>query len=936
MHNVELRPHQVVAIDDVDELLNAGHENVLSVLSTGAGKCHGKDTPIMMFDGAVKMVQDVKVGDFLMGPDSKPREVLTLARGREELFKVTPVKGDSYVVNKSHILSLKKTGISSNPQYKCQEGKGDVLNIPLTEYLESSKSFKHKYKGWRTGVEFEGVVDDKFLPPYLLGLWLGDGNSRIATITSADIEIERYLVGFCQLTNQDLRIETQTNNASSNYHITGQRRRSDTTQQSLRVNQLVQNKHIPHDFKTANREQRLELLAGILDSDGHLTKGYYDVVFKNKVLAEDTVFLARSLGFASYIKKCEKTCTNTGSRGVYYRFSISGNVCEIPTKLERHQPGPRKQKKNVLVTGISVESIGEGDYYGFTITGDHLYLLGDFTVTHNTIIKAFFARRAYDNGEFCVLIAHRDVLLGQISDALCMYQVPHSFICADNTQRDITNLNYKKHGNHYHDAKSKVIVISVATFAARIKGDKIPQKLLDSVGWWLMDEAHHLTQGSQWHKCVESFPNARGIGVTATPIRGDRKGLGSHAQGCFDVLSNTSSMIELVKTGRLTPMKVYAPTQLDVGDLKVTAGGDYNQKKLYDQTKKQGSQITGSAVEHYTKFIYGEPAITFAVNIEHGKYIAKKFSEAGIPTQFVSSKSTESVRKQAVDDLRTGKLWNLVNVDLFGEGFDAPAVAAVFLLRKTESYSLYKQQIGRCLRPSEGKEHGYVFDHVGNVALMLEKYGLMSPYHDPEWTLDSYGKSSDGDNSDLPKTMTCPECAYEGPLFSLYDEDGELIFEGFKQSDGTYVCPDEDCGHAFDDDESEVVVRKIQEKQGQLVPLEFGEIENLIRKRDDEIFKPVTEMSTYGRHAGANMSRHVDRQNAIVILKRKINNWCNTLYKETGWSSELIRREFEVTFAVNIFQAQVLSAPKASKLAMKVQKDDVQRSKTLCAQRETL
>lgn len=551
------------------------------------------------------------------------------------------------------------------------------------------------------------------------------------------------------------------------------------------------------------------------------------------------------------------------------------------------------------------------------------------TGSGKTILKAHFARQCYDKGETCVLIAHRDVLLGQISDALCLFQVPHSFICSDDTRRDITNLNMLEHGDHWHDERSRIIVVSVATFAARIRDGKIPQRLLDSVKMWLMDEAHHLTQGSQWGKVVDSFPNARGLGVTATPLRGDRKGLGRHAHGYFDSLSCTSSMIDLVKAGRLTRMKVYAPTQLDTTGLTTTAGGDYNQKKLYERTKKQSGKITGSAVEHYTEFVWGQSVITFAVNIEHGKSIAKKFNEAGIPTEFVSSKSKESVRKKAVADLRSGKLWNLVNVDLFGEGFDAPAVAGIFMLRKTESYSLFKQQIGRCLRPSEGKEYGYVFDHVGNVALMLEKWNLLSPYHDPEWTLDSYGKGSSNDDGEpLPKTMECPECSYEGPLKDLYHEDGDLLLKGFMQDDGTYRCPDEDCGHCFSDEEGEVVVHKIQEKQGKLVPLEFNEVEDLIRRRDEEIFKPVAEMD-YGPYAGAQMSRHVDRQNAIIVLKRKINNWCNTLYKQTGWSSELVRNEFETTFGINIYKAQILSAPKATELAVRVQRDDVSRNKTM-------
>lgn len=553
-----------------------------------------------------------------------------------------------------------------------------------------------------------------------------------------------------------------------------------------------------------------------------------------------------------------------------------------------------------------------------------------------TIVKAYLARRELDNGGVPWLIAHRDVLLGQISDALCMYEVPHSFMCAEDTQRDITNLNMKKHGDHFHDPRSPVMVISVATFMARYKKGTIPDSMLKKVTLWLMDETHHLTQGSQWGNLVEALENARGVGVTATPIRGDRKGLGRHAHGYFDALSNTTNMIDLVKAGRLTRMKVYQPTELDTGDLKTTAGGDYNQKKLGEVTMKQersggaGTQITGSAIEYYNTYIHGQPAITFAVNIEHGKYIAQKFNEAGIPTQFVSSKSKESVRKQAVADLRSGKLWNLVNVDLFGEGFDAPAVAGIFMLRKTQSYSLYKQQIGRCLRPAEGKEYGYVFDHVGNVALMLEKYGLLSPYHDPEWTLDAYGKSSSNndDGSDLPKTMRCPECEYEGPVFDVYDDDGDIVMKGFTQPDGTYVCPDEDfCGHAFSDDESEDVVRKIQEKKGQLVEMDFDGIAGLLEKRDKEIFKDVKDVFVHKGHVGrAILNKHVDRQNAITTLQYKINEWCNDIRVQTGWNHETIRREFEVTFGVNIYAAQVLSAPKATKLAEKIQNNKSSRS----------
>ena len=151
----QLRPYQSDLVDKVRAAYRDGKRCPMVVLSTGGGKCHGKDTPIMMYDGTVKMVQDVQVGDRLMGPDSKPRRVLSLARGREMLYRVTPVKGDPYVVNESHILSLRRTNSSNNPRYPSQARGGEIVNICVRDYLQSSTSFKHMHKGWRAAVDFQ-------------------------------------------------------------------------------------------------------------------------------------------------------------------------------------------------------------------------------------------------------------------------------------------------------------------------------------------------------------------------------------------------------------------------------------------------------------------------------------------------------------------------------------------------------------------------------------------------------------------------------------------------------------------------------------------------------------------------------------------------------------------------------------------------------------
>jgi hypothetical protein len=374
---------------------SASNHEALLMGSTGSGKCLGKGTPILLYNGNVVPVENVRVGDTLMGPDSTPRRVLSLARGREELFRVTPTKGEPYVVNRSHILSLKATGLPVTRHgvplrlrtaHGKSVGSGEVVNLSVDEYLESTKTFKHVAKGWRTGVEF-AEAGPLPVDPYFVGLWLGDGTSRGLSITTADTVILDYLYAFAR--KNDLRVVDYTyGDRCPTYGLSCKTRaQGNAVLNSMRAMGLCDgSKHIPHEYLTASRKDRLALLAGLLDSDGHLSKNCYDYVSDDRRLSDSVVFLCRSLGLAAYVAKTVKAA-QTGTSGTYYRVSISGDTWQVPTRLGRKQATRRAQKKDVLMTGITVDSIGEGDYYGFEIDGDRLFLLGDFTVTHNTEIS---------------------------------------------------------------------------------------------------------------------------------------------------------------------------------------------------------------------------------------------------------------------------------------------------------------------------------------------------------------------------------------------------------------------------------------------------------------------------------------------------------------------------------------------------------------------
>jgi len=350
---------------------------------TGVGKCHGKGTKVLMYDGSIKNVEDILVGELLMGDDSTPRTVLSLARGKDQMYEITPKKGgDTFTCNESHILSLKNTTTKK------------IINISIKEYLEKSKWFKHTHKLYSVGVDF--TKKDIKIDPYFLGLWLGDGISKRVGVTTADKEIVDYIESFVNKLNTkkvlvsdlddeiteeySVSIHLHENNKSNTYYVsTGMKGgQSCLLRKDFKHYNLLDNKHIPFDYLTSGVEDRKMLLSGIIDSDGYMYHKCYEIVQKNKKLSDDIVYLSRSLGYCTSIK--EKFVDGE----LYYRIYISGDLSDLPLLLERKKSQKRKQKKDVLVTGFKIEALKIDDYFGFTLDGNHLYLLGDFTVTHNT------------------------------------------------------------------------------------------------------------------------------------------------------------------------------------------------------------------------------------------------------------------------------------------------------------------------------------------------------------------------------------------------------------------------------------------------------------------------------------------------------------------------------------------------------------------------
>lgn len=381
----------------IDENMLITTGSVMGILGpASSGKCLGKDTPIMMYDGSIKKVQDVVIGDLLMGDDKTPRKVLGTCRGQSELFKVNQEKGDSYIVNDEHILSL-KCKIDRKKNGKVIEGsifrKNKIIDIPIKEYINQTNEFKRYYHGYKVDVEFK--ENNLILDPYILGYWLGNGTSKKTqfTLHKDDVEIKNKLDEFAKEIGCLSKHNSQSENGCS-IDIVTPRGQDNPFLNMLRDIKVFGDKHIPNSYLKNNRTNRLKLLAGLIDSDGYYSskQKWYELTFKDKTLSDNALYLIRSLGIhASQHKKIAKYKSFTKGKWymgecVVYRISFGGGNCkDIPILL------PRKQYKDAPIRDslsgrIYVESIGWGDYYGFEIDGNKRFLLGDFTVTHNTSV----------------------------------------------------------------------------------------------------------------------------------------------------------------------------------------------------------------------------------------------------------------------------------------------------------------------------------------------------------------------------------------------------------------------------------------------------------------------------------------------------------------------------------------------------------------------
>ena len=292
-------------------------------------------------------------------------------------------------------------------------------------------------------------------------------------------------------------------------------------------------------------------------------------------------------------------------------------------------------------------------------------------------------------------------------------------------------------------SSASIQICSIQTLIRRISNLELPQLIV-----W--DECHHIA-ASSWSDVFAQCDRSYHIGLTATPCRLDGRGL----KEWFHRILCGPSVSELIQRGFLSRYRLFAPCVFDTSGLK-TRLGDWIKGDLSARVDRPS--ITGSAIAEYQKRCPGQNALVFCVDIAHSEHTAKQFQEAGINAVAISSKSDVQFRDREIEAFRreTGRV--ICNCDLFGEGVDVPGIVCAILLRPTQSTGLYLQQVGRALRPAQGKPEAIVLDHVGNST----RHGL--PDDDRVWSLEGLERRRKGSARDEHSVRICQYCFAANPL----------------------------------------------------------------------------------------------------------------------------------------------------------------------------
>lgn len=426
------------------------------------------------------------------------------------------------------------------------------------------------------------------------------------------------------------------------------------------------------------------------------------------------------------------------------------------------------------------------------------------TGSGKTVLAAYMIAQTVARGDSAWFACHRAELVDGTSKTLRKFDQPHGIIGA----------------GYPLDTSQSVQVCSIDTLKNRLHILRAPKLAI-------IDEAHHCSAAG-WAKVTDWLHDngACIIGLSATPRRLDGKGLDAH----FDDLVIGPDVLWLIEQGHLSPYRIFAPPGPDMSGVKKRMG-DYATSETAERVDRP--TLIGDIVTHWDKHARGMRTVAFGVTVAHSQHIADSFSASGIAAAHLDGNTDRETRARTIVEFSSGKIDVICNVNLFGEGFDLSSIAqrdvaidCVIQARPTQSLALHLQQVGRAMRPREGKT-AMILDHAGNTL----RHGL--PDDDREWSLEGRDmKKRRAEENEIPPPTICEGCfhAVKKPL--------------------PPACPY--CGKPFR------MIEQIETTAGDLIEITQAQIAEARRSRirEDRAAKTVDDLYALGRARGYKYPMH--------------------------------------------------------------------------------
>lgn len=682
----DVREYQMTAI------LHAGvHRRALLVSPTG---CHTYDTEVILFSGETKNVQDIQVGDLLMGVDNTPRNVLRTIKGFGKIYNISSnsvrtKKFQDFEVNEDHILSLIHTKTSA------------IVNISVREYLVKSKYWKHCHKLYWNNKAIEFPKKQKLLiDPYVMGAYLGDGYSRIPAVTSSDNIMLEYVANYVQ----DAFCNTPNKFAQL------MREEGINIGDTLRC----ENKHIPLKYKISSVKERLSLLAGLLDADGRLNKAksYFSYTSKSKQLAEDVAYIARSLGFFVKIRSALKCVTNTLSKTKrrHYTCSITGNVSIIPTKLPRKRANVNSSNIHHNRHGFDVTYIKDDNFYGFELDQDHLYFLNNWCVTHNSgkSLMVYGLTRLIDKRT--LIIVPTISLVSQMVADFRQYS-------AQDSSFNVDELVHPIYGGKEKETEKRIVISTWQSIY------KLPKEYFEKFNVVFGDEVH-LFKAKSLTTIMEKLVNAEyRFGTTGT-----LDGTLTHKlvlEGLFGSVFKVTTTKKLMDDKHLSELEIQCIVmKYDEETCKEKKSMNYHDEMKFITQNRQRNIF----IRNLTLSMKSNTLVLFQYVKTHGKVLHQMIEDKMQKTDptrkvfFVSGETKGEIREEIRQITETEKNAVIVaSSGVFSTGINIRNLENIIFASPSKSRIRTLQSIGRALRIGDHSDKATLYDVIDDISYKTHK-----------------------------------------------------------------------------------------------------------------------------------------------------------------------------------------------------------------------